>query len=308
MKSVVIVLAGTVLLMTAGCSNRQTKEEAEADRMYYVAFRDLEEELKSLPEAIQQYSDITKKYSHTSAGKKATVRLVELESAQVELAGSDTLSGNGWIPVYTRADSVAPGYPPVTKRLGTYFYNNTYLASRSGAMTQNPTIVESVLRMWETQVRLWSRYQFRETPDDRRWRDNLCKQATQIARMLEAVRRYGDALDIVNKGLDYAIGEDVIAHARVFASFYNFRKAKYKEGIELAKEALTYEFLEQNDRARAYHVIGLCYSTRYSRSNSMDDLDAAINALNEAVGIEPTMVEARDLLKTLRKYRQGLPS
>jgi hypothetical protein len=76
----------------------------------------------------------------------------------------------------------------------------------------------------------------------------------------------------------------------------------------LAKEALTYEFLEQNDRARAYHVIGLCYSTRYSRSKSMDDLDAAINALNEAVGIEPTMTKARDLLKTLRKYRQSLPS
>lgn len=307
MKNAVIALVG-ICFLAAGCSNKQTKEEAEAERIYYVAFRDLEEDLKSLPNAIQQYLDVTKKYGTTSAGKKAGVRLKELQIAQAELAGSDTLSGNDWIPVYTRADSVAPGYPPVVRRLGTYYFNNTYLASRTGAMTQNTLIVENVLRMWETQEALWSRYQFRETPDDRRWRDNLCKQATHVARMLEAVRRYGEALEIVNKGLGYASGEDVIAHARVFASFYNFRNAKYTEGIELAQKALTYEFLEQNDRARAYHVIGLCFSTRYNKSQSMDDLDAAIDALNEAVGIEPSMNKARDLLKTLRKYRQSLPS
>jgi tetratricopeptide (TPR) repeat protein len=307
-KNAVLLLLGMCVLIATGCSGKNKKDESEAERIYYVAFRDLEEDLKTLPDAIKQYSELSIKYAHTPAGKKAVVRLEELNRAQKELTGSDTLSGNAWIPIYIRADSVAPGYPPVVKRLGTYYYNNTYLASRTGAMTQNSAIVESVLQMWNTQDEMWARYEFRETPDDRHWRDQLCKQATQVARMLEAVRRYGEALDIVNKGLDYAIGEDVIAHARVFASFYNFRRAKYAQGIELAQKAIEYEFLEQNDRARAHHVIGLCYSTVYSRSKDIADLDEAIDALNEALRVEPSMIKAKDLLKTLRKYRQGLPS
>lgn len=308
MVRTVWTLAGIGLLLFWGCADRRAEREKSAERMYYVAFRDLEEELERLPQAIERYGEIAGKYPDTESGKRAKVRRAQLAEAQAMLARADSLSGNNWESYYLRIHAAAPGYPPVLRKLGTYYYNNTYLGARAGAMTQHPLIVENMFRLWTVQDSLWSGYEFRPTPADRAWRDNLCRQATHIARMLEHVRRYREALQVINRGLEYGVGEDVLAHARVFASFYTFRQARYRESIDLAKEALSYEFLEKNDRARAFHVIGLCYQTIYQQSNDTADLDAAIHALNEALGIDPNMEEVRDMLKTLRKYRQTLPS
>ena len=210
--------------------------------------------------------------------------------------------------MYEKVCVVAPGYAPAVRSLGTFYYNNTYLASRSAAMTQSSLIVDNVMDAWAKQDSLWSTYTFRPTPEDRKWRDTLCKQATQVGRMLEAVKRYEDALRAVERGLEYASGEDVIAHAEVFASFYIYRSGRFEEGIQRARKALTYEFLEKEDQARAYHVVGLCYSTLYSQNKDLKALDAAIEALNKSVGINPGNSEARDMLKSLRSHRQTIPS
>ena len=119
------------------------------------------------------------------------------------------------------------------------------------------------------------------------------------------------ASDVLQRGLHYGNSEDVRAKAKVVAGFCAFRKGKkasLEEGIALSKEALDYEFLSDEDRARAYHVIGLCYTYLHQDSGEMADLDAAIKALNECVNIDNGMADARDLLKTLRQMREKLPS
>ena len=126
--------------------------------------------------------------------------------------------------------------------------------------------------------------------------------------MLESIRRYDEALRIVNRGLEYGTGEDAVAHARVFAAFYTFRAARYKEGIDLAMKALAYEFLENDDKARANHVMGLCYWRLYERGNGSSDLQKAIDALNEALHIDPELRAPRELLKELRQYQRRNPA
>jgi tetratricopeptide (TPR) repeat protein len=124
--------------------------------------------------------------------------------------------------------------------------------------------------------------------------------------MLQQFKRYSQALEIVNQGLEYAWSEDTIAHARVFASYYMFWKGQYREAVEVAEQALSYEFLADVDKSRAYHVIGLCYSQIYVETRELSDLDTAIKALNEAVVIDPTMGEAKEMLKGLRIQREKL--
>ena len=76
-------------------------------------------------------------------------------------------------------------------------------------------------------------------------------------------REYDLALRVINRGLEYASGEDVIfSQAKVFAAYCTFWRGKaedFQQGVSLAKEALSYEFLSDNDRARAYHVIRSVY-------------------------------------------------
>ena len=296
------------LAMCAGCDNEAARREKKAQRLYYVVFRDLEERVESLPQTIEQYAGIAEEYGDTPSGRKASERHGQLVRAQALLAGADSLGEGQWVPLYSRVDSVAPGYPPVVRALGRHYYNNTYLNARSGATTGHPWIIQSVLSVWGMQDSLWSKYEFRPTETDKAWRDKLCRQATDVARMLESARRYAEALRIVNRGLEYGVGDDAIAHARVFASFYTFRSARYEEGVDLARKALDYEFLGKEDRARAHHVIGLCFWRLSERRNDSSDLQHAIDALNEALRIDPGLTPARELLKELRLYQKRNPA
>jgi tetratricopeptide (TPR) repeat protein len=296
------------LALCAGCDNEAARKAKKAERLYYVVFRDLEEQVETLPETIAQYAEISREYGDTPSGKKAAKRHDQLLKAQALLAGSDSLGAGQWVPVYTRVDSAAPGYPPVVRALGRHFFNNTYLASRSGAMTRHPTIIQTVLKIWGQQDSLWSKYEFRPTETDKAWRDKLCRQAIDVARMLEGARRYGEALHVVSRGLEYGVGEGAIALARVFAAYYTFRAARYGEGVDLARKALAYEFLDKDDRARAHHVLGLCYWRLSERGGGSSDLQKAIDALNEALRIDPELTSVRELLKELRLYQKRNPA
>ncbi|MDE2999359.1 MAG: hypothetical protein OXU79_09815 [Gemmatimonadota bacterium] len=296
------------LAICAGCDNEAARREKKARRLYYVVFRDLEERMDSLPQTIGQYAGIAREFGDTPSGRKAAERHGQLLKAQALLAGADSLGEGQWVPLYTRVDSVAPGYPPVVRALGRHYYNNTYLTARSGATTRHPWIIRSVLTVWGLQDSLWSKYEFRPTEADKAWRDKLCRQATDVARMLESARRYPEALRVVNRGLEYGVGDDAIAHARVFASYYTFRSARYEEGVDLARKALDYELLGNEDRARAHHVIGLCYWRLSERRNDSSDLQTAIDALNEALRIDPGLTPVRELLKELRLYQKRNPA
>ena len=303
-----LILVFLCLALCAGCDNEAARRAKKAERLYYVVFRDLEEQVETLPQTIAQYAEVAEKYGDTPSGKKAAERHEQLMKAQALLAGSDSLGDGQWVPVYSRVDSVAPGYPPVVRALGRHFFNNTHLASRSGAMTRHPSIIQTVLKIWGRQDSLWSKYEFRPTEADKAWRDKLCRQATDVARMLEGVRRYGEALRVVSRGLEYGVGDDAVAHARVFAAFYTFRAARYAEGVDLAGKALAYEFLEKGDRARAHHVMGLCYWRLSERGGGSSDLQKAIDALNEALRIDPELTSVRELLKELRLYHKRNPA
>ncbi len=296
------------LALVVGCDNEAARRARKAERLYYVVFRDLEERVEDLPRTIAQYAGIAEEYGETPSGKKAAVRREQLAMAQALLAGSDSLGAGEWIPVYARVDSVAPGYPPVVRALGRFYYNNTYLASRSGAMTGRPELIQSVLVAWGRQDSLWSNYEFRPTEEDKAWKDRLCRQATDVARMLEGIRRYSEALRIVRRGLEYGVGDDAIAHARVFAAYYTFRAARYEEGIDLASKALAYQYLEKDDQARAHHVIGLCFWRLSDRRNDSSALQKAIDALNEALRIDPELTSVRELLKELRLVQKRNPA
>ena len=296
------------LAMCAGCDSEAQRREKRAQRLYYVVFRDMEERVEFLPRTIEQYAGIVREYGDTPSGRKAAERHGQLVRARVLLAGADSLGEGQWAPLYSRVDSIAPGYPPVVRALGRHYYNNTYLNARSGATTGHPWIIQSVLDVWARQDSLWSRYEFRPTEADKAWRDKLCRQATDVARMLESARRYAEALQVVNRGLEYGVGDEAIAHARVFASYYTFRSARYEEGVDLARKALGYEFLEEEDRARAHHVIGLCFWRLSERRNDPSDLQHAIDALNEALRIDPGLTPVKELLKELRLQQKRNPA
>lgn len=302
------ILLFLCLAFFAGCDNEAARRAKKAERLYYVVFRDLEERVEDLPRTIAQYAGIAEEFGETPSGERAAERHGQLVKAQALLAGSDSIDAGEWIAVYSRVDSVAPGYPPVVRALGRHFYNNTYLAARSGAMTGRPELIRGVLFAWERQDSLWSKYEFRPTEEDKAWKDRLCLQATDVARMLEGVRRYPEALRIVSRGLEYAVGDDAIAHARVFAAYYTFRAARYEEGIDLARKALAYQYLEKDDQARAHHVIGLCFWRLSDRRNDASALQKAIDALNEALRIDPELTSVKELLKELRLIQKRNPA
>ena len=302
------ILLFLCLALFAGCDNEAAKKARKAERLFYVVFRDMEERVEDLPQTIAQYAGIAEDYGETPSGRKAAERVAQLEAARALLAGLDSLSAGEWVSVYARVDSVAPGYPPVVRALGRHFYNNTYLASRSASMTGRSELIEGVLIAWQRQDSLWTKYEFRPTEEDKAWKDRLCRQATDVARMLEGVRRYPEALRIVSRGLEYAVGDDAIAHASVFAAYYTFRAARYEEGIELAKRALAYQYLEKDDQARAHHVIGLCFWRLSDRRNDSSALQKAIDALNEALRIDPELTSVKALLKELRLIQKRNPA
>ena len=300
-----VCLAG---LLTFGCGGQDARLEKEAQAAYYLVHRDSEDSIDRLSQALEDYSALAAKYTGTQTAQEALDRVEQLKLAGALLAKADSVPKDSLKVFYRRAVDLAPGYAPAVRKLGTLYYNDTHLGGRSAAMLGSDEIADRVLRTWRQQDSLWSDFRFRPTPGDREWQDRLCKQATDVARMLESIRRYGEALQVVSRGLHYGAGEDVVFRAKVFAAFYTFRAARYEEAIALAGEALAYEHLSDNSKGRAYHVIGLSRLQLHERTKDLADLDAAIEALNASVGADPSMGEARKLLKALREQRQRLAS
>lgn len=298
-----VALCATMLLV-AGCADRQAERESQAERKLAAA-RDVEEDLDALREAIVRYAEIAREYPKTQAGEAARVRHGKLQTVQSLLADRDSVASDSLTVFYRRVCDVLPDYPPVVRKLGTLYYNEGYLLAPTAAMMQDKATVQMVLDIWAKQDSLWADYSFRPVAEDRKWRDLLCAQAVSVARAQESVKRYKQALDVVNRGLTYAAGDEAASQARVFAAFYTYCVGHYKDAIALAEEALSYEFLPEGERARAYHTIGLCYTYIYQESSELSDLDAAIKATNESVNIVPS-ASTKELLKELREQRQRL--
>ncbi|MCY3681685.1 MAG: hypothetical protein OXH16_09820 [Gemmatimonadetes bacterium] len=306
LKCVVLLLFGLL-----GCGGQSTLE-SDAQRML-ASVRDLEEELDDLPQAIARYGEISAQFPNTEAEKTARARRAMLERLQARLDDRESVPEDSIEVFYEAVVENVPDYFATLKMLGTNYSNQIHFTTRFAANTGAVQIKEQAIRIWEKQDRMWSRYAFRPIPSNRFWQDQLCKDALNITEMLiaKSFREYNRALDIINKGLDYASGEDVISRAKVYAAYCIFWQSKaedYQQGVALAKEALSYEFLSDNDRARAYHVIGLCYAYIYQDTEDMTDLDEAIRALNEAVNIDENMGEAKLLLKELRQQRGRVAS
>lgn len=298
-------------LSIAGCSQDNSQEQ-QAERMLVTA-RDLEEELDTLPKAIARYAEIVAQYPQTEAGKKASKRQDQLTQVQRLLAEPRPEAQDSLTAYYKEAIQVAPNYFALLKKLGTIYYNQTLLGAPAAVKTRFAEMKDGVVEVWEKQDALWQNYDFRPLPSERTWKDNLCKQAIVVSEMLIApiYSEYDRAYGVIQRGLAYGNSEDVLSKAKVVGAFCSFRQGKpedLKNGIALAKDALKYEFLSDEDQARAYHVIGLCYTYLHQDSGEMADLDAAIKALNECVNIDSGMADARDLLKTLRQMRDKLPS
>ena len=308
MKRYVVLLLFGLL----GCGGGENALESDAQRML-ASVRDMEEELDDLPQAIARYGEISAQFPNTEAEKMARARRAMLEQVQTRLADRESVPKDSIEAFYERVVEISPDYFATLKKLGTNYSNQIHFTSRFAARTGAVQIKEQAMGIWEKQDRMWSRYSFRPIPSNRFWQDQLCKDALNITEMLIAkpFRDYDRALEIIDKGLDYASGEDVISRAKVYAAYCTFWQGKtedFERGVELAREALKYEFLSDNDRARAYHVIGLCYAYIYQDSEDMVHLDDAIKALNEAVNIDGNMGEAKALLKALREQRGRIAS
>lgn len=297
-------------LLVACSPDKSTEQQAE--RLMTTA-RDLEMAFDDLPKAIARYAEIVAKFSDTKAAKRAEQRHTQLVKAQAMLDGVLPEDQDSLVAHYEQTAAIAPGYFALLKRLGTIYFNQTHLSAPSAVKTRFVDMKDYTVEVWEKQDQLWQTYAFRPQPSDRHWQDNLCRQAIEIAEML--VRpEFGDyerAYGVMQRGLHYGNSEDVRSKAKVVAAFCAFRKGKkenLQEGIKLAEEALKYEFLDDEDRGRAYHVIGLCYTYLHQDSGEMADLDAAIKALNECMNIDSGRSDVRELLKNLRQTREKLPS
>lgn len=305
------LLGFVVCALIVGCGPDKSAEQ-QAERMM-VTVRDLEESLDDLPKAISRYAEIKEKFANTAAAQKAQKRHAQLIQVQERLQQPLPENQDSLLAFYEDVLAQAPDYFAMLKKLGTIYMNQTTLLVPSAVKTRLVPMKDQALVVWNKQDSIWQAYDFRPVPGDRLWQDRLCSQAIGVSEMLinELFSDYETAYDVVMRGLHYGNSEDVRAKAKVVAGFCAFRKGTtedFKKGIALSQEALSYEFLSDENRARAYHVIGLCYTYLHQDSGEMADLDAAIKALNECVNIDSGMADARDLLKTLRQMRDKLPS
>lgn len=299
-------MAGLLALaILAGCAGPRGDEQ-EAARQMLLA-RDLEEEFDALPKAITRYGEIAENFSGNPSAKKAGQRKQMLERAQALLSRRSEVREDSLQALYESVLPVAPDYLALLKRLGTIYINQTHLAARAAAQTGIIEMKDQVMVTWGKQVGMWDRYDFRPIPADRVWQDHLGRHALDVAQMLMGrFYEYEQAMQVLERGMAFASGDDVKARLKVHMAYGRFRHGKTEDlvrGIALAEEALAYPFLADEDRARAYHVIGLCHTYIYQESQALSDLDAAIRALNECVNIDSGMTEARDLLKSLRQQR-----
>jgi tetratricopeptide (TPR) repeat protein len=285
------------------CSGQDKEPQAARD---LSLARDVEGDIDRLSEAIAAYRKIGVDFAGVSSGKRARDRAVELSNLTGMIENFKTAQEDSLPSVAGAILRVAPNYEPVLHRLGHHYVNRSEFYTRAASKWRDPGMTAKLLRVWTFQDSLWSGYSFRPTHKDRAMRDALCGHAIDVARMLEGNKRYKEALDVIGRALSYGSGKYELAEARVFGSFYRFRTGDSDGAVAFAKEALENENLEDPLRARAYHTMGLVMTYRYQDNNLVGDLDDAIKSLNEAVGLDPGIGDARVLLKELRKVRGAL--
>jgi tetratricopeptide (TPR) repeat protein len=293
----------TLVALVVSCEDR------EKQAVYDMGLvRDLEESAGDIREAIEGYQRVAEAHDGTPSGHRARVRAEQLASAEGKIARLTTATGDSVYTLGSEILGLAPSYPPAMRSVAVHLHQKASLWGRAAATRNDQIMLERVMASWGFQDSIWSQYDFRPIPEDRNVKNLLCDHAVEVARMLEEFRRYKEALQIVNRGIEYGESNDALAKAKVFASFYHFRGGSFDSAVVVAKEALTNDHLNGNLKARANHVVGLGYTYMYQDSNSAEHLDAAISALNLAIGLDPSMSDVRKLLKELRKKKATIPS
>ncbi|MBK36308.1 MAG: hypothetical protein CME26_12380 [Gemmatimonadetes bacterium] len=297
------VIPVAMLVLVWACEDREKQAAYDLGLV-----RDLEESVTDLQKAIERYDDVATTHRGTKSGERAQIRAAQLRSIESRVGDLAVATGDSIYSIGVDIIASASGYPPAMRGIANHLYQKTRLWGRAAATRKDQAMIERVLKTWSFQDSIWSLYDFRAIPEDRNAKNLLCNQALEVARMLEGLKRYKEALQVVSKGIDYGEGNDELARARVFASFYQFRGGAFDSAIVTAEEALTKEDLSHNLKARANHVIGLGYTYKFQDSDQVEHLEAAIDALNLAIGLDPSMSDVRKLLKQLRKKKASLAS
>ena len=296
---------GAVLAIGMLACSSSDRGEPEAARAASLA-RDVEGNIERLDEAIEAYRKIATEYETTPSGKKAAERVNQLASITGMIDGFQSAQEDSLPSVAGAILRRAPNYEPVLHRLGNHYANRSKLWTRAASTWKNAGMGDQLLRVWSFQDSLWSAYPFRPTHEDRAMRDVLCQHAINVGRMMEGLKRYDEALKVIERGIAYGSSKDGLAEAKVFGSFYRFRTGDSDGAFTMAGEALENGDLKNRLKGRAHHVRGLVSIYRYQDNNQVDDLDEAIKSLNEAVVLDPAVGDARALLKELRKARASL--
>jgi tetratricopeptide (TPR) repeat protein len=295
-RLMVVMLA----VIVVSCSGKGG--ESDAARALSLA-RDIEGDIDRLNEAAEAYKQVAADFSETPSGKKAADRAQRLLSIVDQIDGFQTAHEDSLPSIAQQILSKVPNYEPVLFRLGNYYAGRTKLYTRAASKYRDPGMATRLLRVWSYQDSLWTGYAFRPTHKDRTMRNALSVHAVNTARMLEGLKRYEEALQVVERGLEYGSGKDELANAKVFAAFYKFRTGDSDGAYAYAEEALQNADLGKDLQARAHHVQGLIMTYRYQDHETVEDLDKAIKSLNAAVDLDPGIGDARALLKELRKVR-----
>lgn len=296
---------GAVAMMVLAVACSGPDREPEAARAMSLA-RDIEGDIERLDDAVEAYRKVAGEYGSTPSGKRAAERVDELTSIAEMIASFKTVEEDSLPSIAAEILARAPNYEPVLFKLGNHYAGRSNMYAMMASTWKDPAMAGRLMRVWNFQDSLWSAYPFRPTHEDRTMRDVLCKHAINMARMQQGVKNYKEADKLIQRGLEYASGKDVIAEAKVYGSFYKFRNGDAEEAYAMAGEALENQNLEDKLRAQAHHVRGLIMTYRYQDHNEIADLDQAIESLNEAVGLDPGMGDARSLLRELRKARGKL--
>ncbi len=301
------VLLILVLVWTGGCAKKE--EVREGERMA-VRARLLEDSPDSLAEAVALYRQVAGRFSGLPAGQQAGDRAERL--ARVEevyrRTGKTVVGDSAVIQFCREVLTIAPDYRPAIRRLGGLYHGQIDFVAQLAANPawHNEGLMKQAWSLWQEQDRLWSGYDFRPQGEDREWGDRLCRSSQVVANMLSKYDRYADALATVERGLSYARTDAEAARAKVYAAYYHFWLRHFEKTTNLAQEALDSGLLEKDEKARAYHAMGLGYTYLFQDSKDMGRLEKAIQALNESLLIEPQNPPARELLRTLRDAKEKL--
>ena len=298
------LVAATCVIVAVACSGPESDEPGAARALSKA--RDVEGDLTRLSDAITAYDEVAKTFHKTDSGKWAAERVTQLKAIVDLMPGYEAAPEDSLPSVSGDILRLAPNYEPVLHRLGAHYAGRSKFYTRAAASFQDSAMTRRLLRVWAFQDSLWSGYEFRATHEDRQMRDMLCQHSLDVARMFEGARDYSRADQIIQRGLDYGSGKDIVSKAKVYGSFYKFRTGSEDEAYRMAGEVLENSDLEDRLKAKAHHVRGLIMTYRYQDHKQVADLDKAIESLNAAVDLDPAIGDARSLLRQLRKTRSKL--